>query len=129
MILQNRFYRTVSMQDTDNGQYLANIALERESQIFKAHFPNLPILPGACLVQISKEFIEEKLQQKIQIVQFKNLKFLKTINPDEFPEITICFAYKKNEENYTASITYSKNEHLFCKLDYFFVHCSLIPPP
>jgi len=121
MILQNRFYRTVSMQDTDNGQYLASIALERENQIFKAHFPDLPILPGACLVQISKEFVEEKLQQKIQIVQFKNLKFLKTINPDEFPEITICFSYKKNEENYTASITYSKNEHLFCKLDYLFI--------
>ena len=121
MILQNTFYRTVFMQDRDNGQHLANIALERENQIFKAHFPDLPILPGACLVQMSKEFIEEKLQQKIQIVQFKNLKFLKTINPDEFPEITICFSYKKSEENYAASITYSKNEHLFCKLDYLFI--------
>jgi len=121
MILQNTFYRTVSMQNTDNGQYLASIALKRESQIFKAHFPNLPILPGACLVQMSKEFIEEKLHQKIQIMQFKNLKFLKTINPDEFPEITICFSYKKNTENYAASITYSKDEHLFCKLDYLFI--------
>jgi 3-hydroxyacyl-[acyl-carrier-protein] dehydratase len=109
------------MQDIDNGQHLVNIALARENEIFKAHFPNLPIVPGACLVQISKEFIEEKLQQKIQIIRFKNLKFLKTINPDEFPEITLTFSYQKNEENFTASITYSKNEDLFCKLDYLFI--------
>ena len=121
MILQNNLYQIVSMQDMDNGQHLVNISLARESEIFKAHFPNLPILPGACLVQISKEFIENRLQQKMQITQFKNLKFLKTINPDEFSEITISFSYKKSEENYATSITYSKNEHLFCKLDYLFM--------
>lgn len=120
-MLKNILYYTVSMQDTSNGQHLANISLERENEIFKAHFSNLPILPGACLVQISKEFIEDKLHQKIQIMQFNNLKFLKTINPDKFPEITICFSYKKNEENFAASIVYSKDEHLFCKLDYLFI--------
>jgi 3-hydroxyacyl-[acyl-carrier-protein] dehydratase len=121
MNLKNTFYRTVSMQDTNNGQHHAKIAFARENEIFKAHFPNLPIVPGACLVQISKEFMEENLQQKIQIIRFKNLKFLKTINPDEFPEITICFSFQKNEENYAAAITFSKDEHLFCKLDYLFI--------
>jgi len=121
MILKKTLYHTVSMRDMDNGQHLTTISLVRESQIFKAHFPNLPILPGACLVQISKEFIENKLQQKIQITQFKNLKFLKTINPDEFPEIVIRFSFQKNEENYATSVTYSKDEHIFCKLDYFFI--------
>ena len=121
MTLQNTLYRTVSMQDAENGQYLANIFLVRENQIFKAHFTDLPVLPGACLVQISKEFIEEKLQQNVQITLFKNLKFLKTINPDEFPEIMLCFSYKKSDENYAASITFSKDEHLFCKLDYLFI--------
>ena len=121
MILQNTLYHTVSIQDTENGQFRANIRLDRTNEIFKAHFPDFPILPGACIVQISKEFIEENLQQKIEIIRFKNLKFLKTINPDEFPEITIYFSYQKNEENYAASITCSKDEHIFCKLDYFFI--------
>ena len=120
MILKNRFYSATSMQEAD-GLHLARITLAYENEIFKAHFPDFPILPGACLVQISKEFIEEKLQQKIQIVQFKNLKFLKTVNPEEFPEIIIRFSYQKREENYAASVNYSKDEHLFCKLDYIFI--------
>ena len=121
MSLRNRLYKSSSIQEIETGRYLANIILLRENQIFQVHFPELPILPGACLVQMSKEFIEENLQQKIQIIQFKNLKFLKTINPDEFPEITICFSYKQNENNYLASITYEKDEHLFCKLEYPFI--------
>jgi 3-hydroxyacyl-[acyl-carrier-protein] dehydratase len=120
MILRNTLYHTDSIQDTDTGQYLAHIVWVRENQIFQAHFPDLPIVPGACLVQISKEFIEDNLQQEIAITHFKNLKFLKTINPDEFPEVAICFSYKQNEDNYLASITYKKEEHLFCKLDYYF---------
>jgi 3-hydroxyacyl-[acyl-carrier-protein] dehydratase len=122
MILKNTLYHIDSVQNIDDGQYLAHISLHRESEIFKAHFPNLPIVPGACLVQISKEFIEKNLQQKIQITHFKNLKFLKTINPDEFPEITIIFSILNSQFSihYSASITFSKDEHLFCKLDYLF---------
>ena len=121
MILRDTLYNIDSQQDTEIGEHLANISLHRENEIFKVHFPNLPILPGACLVQISKEFIENHLNQKIEIVLFKNLKFLKTINSDEFPEITLCFSYKKEEKHYTASIIFSKDEHLFCKLEYLFI--------
>jgi 3-hydroxyacyl-[acyl-carrier-protein] dehydratase len=121
MTLKEKLYHTVEIDHSDSCPTLARIALNLRSEIFKAHFPNLPILPGACMVQISKEFLEDKLQQKIEITKFKNLKFLKTINPDEFPEITICFSYNKNEEQYAATISYSKDEHLFCKLDYLFI--------
>jgi 3-hydroxyacyl-[acyl-carrier-protein] dehydratase len=121
MKLKNTLYRTDSIQNTDAGQYFAHIILVRENQIFQAHFPDFPILPGACLVQMSKDFIEENLQQKIAITHFKNLNFLKTINPDEFPEFVISFSYKKMEDYYAATITYEKEEHLFCKLDYHFI--------
>jgi len=121
MNLKNQLYRIVKMDEIDDGKTLATISLIRESEIFKAHFPDLPILPGACLVQISKEFIEDKIEQKISITKFKNLKFLKTINPNEFPEVTLCFSYQKMEEQYSASVTYTKEEHLFCKLEYLFI--------
>ena len=124
MILHNSFYRISNNSSFENAENLKNeatISFIRESEIFNAHFPTLPIVPGACLVQISKECLEKKLQQNIQILQFKNLKFLKTINPDEFPEIEIGFLYQKNEDNYSASVTFYKDKNLFCKLDYFFI--------
>ena len=119
-MLQNTLYHTTIMQDTEAGQTLVNISLEQNSFIFKVHFPGLPTLPGACMVQMSKEFIEEKLQQNIQIIYFKNLKFLKVIHPDKFPEINLLFSLQKKEEYYSASVSYSKGEHLFCKFDYLF---------
>jgi 3-hydroxyacyl-[acyl-carrier-protein] dehydratase len=122
--MKNRFYQAVSIQDTDSGQNFASLFFVRENEIFKVHFPDSPILPGTCLVQISKEFLEEHLHQRIQISCFNDLKFLKKITPDEFIEIIICFSSIKNEDNYSASITYSKDDHLFCKLNYLFVMIS-----
>ena len=120
MRLLHSLYRIVSMQDNDL-QDIANISLIQENEIFKAHFPDMPILPGACLLQISQEFLENKLNQNVEITKFKNLKFLKTINPYEFSEITISFSYHKNEEHHIAHITFEKDEHLFCKLEYLFI--------
>jgi 3-hydroxyacyl-[acyl-carrier-protein] dehydratase len=119
-MLQNTLYHIIFKQDTKAGQTLVNISLEPNSFIFKAHFPGFPIVPGACMVHISKELIEEKLKQNIQITHIKNLKFLKVIHPDEFPEIDLLFSLQKKEEYYSASVSYSKEEYLFCKFDYLF---------
>ena len=121
MILHEILYHTVSMQETDTEQFSADIALNGKSMIFQAHFPDLPVLPGACLVQMSKEYIEQKRQQQIRITLFKNLKFLRTINPLEYPEITIHFAIQEKEGAYLANVTYSKQNTVFCKLDYLFI--------
>ena len=121
MILQDTLYHTVSMQETDSNQFSADIALHGKSVIFQSHFPDFPILPGACLVQMSKEYIEQKRQQKIQITLFKNLKFLRTINPLEYPEITAHFMIREKEGAYLANVTYSKQDVIFCKLDYLFI--------
>ena len=121
MILHDTLYHTVSIQETNANQFSADIALHGKSMIFQAHFPDLPILPGACLVQMSKEYIEQKRQQKIQITLFKNLKFLRTINPLEYPEITAHFVIQEKEGAYLANVTYSKQDIVFCKLDYLFI--------
>lgn len=121
MILHDTLYHTISMRETGFNQFSADIALHAKNTILQAHFPNLPILPGACLVQISKEYIEQKRQQKIRITLFKNLKFLRTINPLEYPEITAHFTISEQGGAYLANITYSKDDLVFCKLDYLFI--------
>jgi len=123
MILQNHLYKTISVTQTEDNQLIAAIALNLENIIFKAHFPELPVVPGACLVQISKELISNTINQKINITSFKNLKFLKTINPVEFPNLICTFSIQEKEAEILACITYSCNNFVFCKLDYFFTKC------
>ena len=120
MPLHDNLYKTVSINKTAPDSFIATIVLNRENIIFKAHFPDLPVVPGACLVQISKELISNVIDKKISITSFKNLKFLKTINPAEVPNlICTCFVQEKGTE-FLACVAYSCNDFVFCKLDYFF---------
>ncbi len=51
--------------------------------IYQAHFPDEPITPGVCIVQMGKELLEEYLHQSLEISMVKNVKFLATISPEE----------------------------------------------
>ncbi len=72
------------------------IRLCGEGEIYKAHFPEKPITPGACLVQIAEELIGAP------ITQITHLKFLQTVPPDT--ELVFSFV-PKQENQYTITIT------------------------
>ncbi len=78
------------------GERRVEIRLCGEGEIYKAHFPNKPITPGACLVQIAEELIGAP------ITQIAHLKFLQTVPPDT--ELVFSFV-PKQENQYTITIT------------------------
>jgi len=60
-----------------------NIKLNALHQIFEAHFPGRPILPGVYMVQMIKDVAEAYTGKKIKLVLAHDLKFLSVINPEE----------------------------------------------
>lgn len=61
----------------------ADIELNPLHQIFEAHFPGRPILPGVYMMQMVKEVVEAWTDKKIRLVLGQDLKFLSVINPEE----------------------------------------------
>lgn len=86
--LSEELYQVKNVE-SKNGHLEALINLIRESQIFEAHFPGNPVLPGVCAMQIMKELIQDNLESPINLVRVSNLKFLKVINPDDTPEMMV----------------------------------------
>jgi 3-hydroxyacyl-[acyl-carrier-protein] dehydratase len=118
MILAEDFYRASRIESENNTLFSTEIAFNGAHPIFAAHFPNQPIVPGACLVQISKELIETFISHKINILNFKSLKFIKTIDPNEFPKVSFKVTLSQKESNVSAQISIVFNEITFCKLDF-----------
>jgi len=50
---------------------------------FEGHFPGQPIVPGVCMMQITKEILEKVLDYSVQLQSAEYLKFLAFINPVE----------------------------------------------
>lgn len=86
MQLKNNLY-TIEGAENDGKTTCFHLRLSPSSVIYQAHFPNEPITPGVCIVQIAKELIEEVLQCRLDIAVVKNVKFLSVLSPDETTEV------------------------------------------
>ncbi len=120
MILGDTFYSISDSQVDINQCFIYKVCFNAHDQIFKAHFPDQPIVPGACLVQISKEMIENIQKKAIRIVQFNQLKFLNTINPNEIPEVELNIQIKREGTQNIALIKFQNGSTSFAKFDYLY---------
>lgn len=104
MKLLNNLYM-ISKRETTSLSAQYGIFLEEKSFIYKAHFPNEPITPGVCIIQIAKELLEDYAQKHYTIKAIKNVKFLNVISPVITPYVTyILDKIVIDEANKTCSL-------------------------
>lgn len=88
MQLKNNMY-TITNKEVDGLEGRFTIEVNSSHFIYQAHFPEEPITPGVCIVQIGKELLELFLREyssenvEYEITKVKNVKFLSIISPRE----------------------------------------------
>lgn len=83
------------------------IRFNAQHQIFSGHFPEHPIVPGACVVQIAEELAALTYGHSIRFTAIRDLKFRQPMTPDQ--EVTISI--QKNAETMCMVLCAdSKNE-------------------
>ena len=108
MILLNNLYTIVARDFSDN-KIKFDIKLDANHFIYQAHFPNEPITPGVCIIQIAKELLEDYLAKQMKIHLVKNVKFLSIISPITTPLVSCIYDKIMSEEK---SNTYHVQVHL-----------------
>ena len=122
MKLKPDFYSIKTISQTATG-FDYTIELNPEHFIFKAHFPENPITPGVCIIQIVKELSVEILQCELFLKKINNVKFLNVINPLENKEVTFSISLSSEEENtHKVSAVVHHNTQNFAKLSMLFIH-------
>jgi 3-hydroxyacyl-[acyl-carrier-protein] dehydratase len=81
MLLHDFF--TFTDLHTEENIVKANIKLNAAHPIFKGHFPNQPVLPGVCMMQMVKEVAEYHLNKKIRLQKALDIKFLSFVDPNQ----------------------------------------------
>lgn len=77
-MLRNSFY---SILQSDQDVY--TIRFNSTHPIFSGHFPERPIVPGACIVQIAEELATLTYGHPTRFVAIRDLKFRQPITPDQ----------------------------------------------
>lgn len=78
----------------------ANISINKNHEVFNGHFPNNPVTPGVCMMQIIKELTEEVVNKKLFMQTASNVKFMAIINPEINPDLVLTLNISENEGIY-----------------------------
>ena len=65
----------------ENGVIRAELGINAESEILKGHFPGHPVVPGASMLQLVKDVLEQALAKRVRLKKADHLKFMSLIEP------------------------------------------------
>ncbi len=115
MILKNNLYQVVEIGADGKS---AAVCLNKDCVIYKAHFPEQPVTPGVCLVQMAVEVLELLLNTGFCIKEVINAKFLSVVNPLEAPVVTYTVQRRSEVSggDVRASFVVSREADVYAKI-------------
>jgi len=122
MKLKDNFFRVKNSFQTETG-FDFNIEFNPDHFIYQAHFPENPVTPGVCIIQIIKELLSEIIHCNLFLKKVQNIKFLNVINPLENREVTFSISISSEEKDaHKISAVVFNNEICFAKLSMLFIN-------
>lgn len=97
MVLKD-FYKIISEEKISDSKYNIIILVNEKHEIFKGHFPDNPIMPGVCMIQIIKDLVEIITKNTLMIQTLSNVKFMALINPEDNPELCLELEITETED-------------------------------
>ncbi len=116
-MLRDSFYSILSQETISDTQTQTKVLINAAHPIFEGHFPEQPVVPGVCMLQMVKDIVADKAQRNIQLQSLANVKFINVVIPQQHSELDITIKYEISVENsikVSGSIT--ANETVFLKI-------------
>ena len=116
MKLKNNLYRIASA-DKDTRTF--RLALDPDCMIYRAHFPEHPVTPGVCIIQMASELLGELFPMTFELSAVANAKYLAVIDPRNTPELTYAFNRVASDDegrSVKVSVSVSDGGTVFTKL-------------
>ena len=115
-MIDGSFYTIVGTHDTDSLHIRREIVFRMDHVIFQAHFPDNPIVPGVCTLEIIRQLVTEVVGGEIRIPQVRNMKFLNLMTPAECQVFTFDIQLVAQSETlFSAKTTISDPETIVVK--------------
>jgi 3-hydroxyacyl-[acyl-carrier-protein] dehydratase len=93
---------------------LVMLSVCKDSRILKGHFPGHPVVPGACMLQVVKEVLENSFNRPLILKKADQLKFMAMIDPSNTQTVQLDIDYKSLEDGslaVNAKLSYAEVVH------------------
>lgn len=129
MRLSGTFYTLLSVRETENG-FEPLIRLEPDNIIFKAHFPEYPITPGAVQIRVATELLESHLGMSLTLRTVSDLKFMEPLYPGA--EVAYSFTgLDEADDRVKVELSVRSEEKVYSRmsLEYSCADCPSVASP
>ena len=86
------------------------LSINGGSTIFDGHFPGQPVVPGACMLQVVKDVLENALGSSFQLKKAGNIKFISMIVPSLNDMIQLDISYKPIDDGININAKLVSND-------------------
>ena len=117
VMLKDDLYSVRKIKE-ENKSIEVIIELNEQHKIFEGHFPGQPVLPGVCIMQMTREILESFLNKKLQLLKADDIRFSSMVNPTKNKELKFILQYNFNQMpqiNMSAKIL-NKEDVVCCKI-------------
>lgn len=113
-MLLNNLYTIQQITETEKI-IQASVLLRAGHPIFKGHFPDHPVLPGVCMLEMITEIMGTHLQQQFRITSASMIKYLQMIDPNPDPLIQFEITYEQSLKSIPAQGKIYSGTRVFMK--------------
>lgn len=116
-MLLEHFYTIQQIIPIDATTWCVLVALNPKHPLYQGHFPEHPIVPGVCMLQLMKECAENISHQSLQYTQIASCKFLSAINPVETNQLELVLSLNEHPDGRIQLLAEGKTDsNYFIKL-------------
>ena len=106
-------YQTLSRSKTELS---CVIDINPNHAVFRGHFPDRPVMPGVCMIQMMVDAFTQQENEKVELRAASMIKFVNLWLPDQNDEVQMHISYErlgpeikiKNCTISTADLTFFK---------------------
>jgi len=96
-------YYKILTQQIAVSSALFIVELQADCPVYAGHFPDNPVAPGACNLEMIRECAGIALGHEVRIKQIKQCKFKQRLQPKEGMQLVVQIDWKENQINSTVS--------------------------
>ena len=116
----DNLFLTQSITNSDDD-FEALVRCNPEHPVYKAHFPDNPITPGACLLQTAGALMQQKMGRALYLKSSKNIKYLSILIPAEGKEVKFSFSHiTEGETECKAQVVIADESTVYTKMSLIF---------
>lgn len=114
MMIEN--YYKINDVIAGTGKTLFIVSLNSDCNVYKGHFPEKPISPGVCNIQMIKECAELIVGKPLFMNNLQHCRLTTLITPLVYPQVEVTLFMEKKADIYQLKATIGKSEEIYLEL-------------